>query len=198
MAEIKEDQIEVIAIVAECADRAQEIANQLGVEDGKYSIETKYYSVKVPVITLTGEEVASSQQFKFARAVIVVDSSKLLHHASLDSVSENNDDVRIFFSTDETLIERCIDRGFELVIDRDEEDCGIPRVRDALKCRAWTDCTSADEVAEISPEVMMDQFDDLLRRVHAVRNASPPDEERRSRAAAIATELATLLGNESD
>ena len=188
---------EIIAIVADSKDRAEKFAMDMGAVDGKYSIVTKYYSVKVPVGVFTRDQF-SDPILKTARALILVDDANLLEHSAFGVPEEHNDDIRIFFSSDETSLQRCIDRGFELVLDSDQEECGIPRVRDALKCRAWTDCTSAEEVPEISPESMMDQFDDLLRRVHAVRNSSLPDDERRERAAAIATELATLLGHESE
>ena len=185
-----------IAIIATTVEEADKFADRLGVINNSMIIETKYFTVNVPVVRMTHVDVGRLDSSTALKAVILVGGPQLMSHSLLADAED--DEIRIFFSDAETELERCIDCGFELVVDMDEEESGVARVREALKCRMWAEPSTEDATPDLSEENMMEQFDDLLRRVQEVRNGTLSDSDRRLRAAAIANEFAALLGDDDE
>ena len=172
---------EAILLVADSESACQQFLRELGVDSEHYlHLKTKYYSACVLITRDT-----SAGPFG---AVVVLDSLDLLSKFN-DELMED-DSVKIFLCDSNEYLDVCLDRGFELV-QRNGEEGGIARVKSALECRMWT------ESAPVSENILM-QFDQLMQRVHSVRDSCMTDAERRNRAAALATELAALLHEDSD
>jgi hypothetical protein len=173
---------ESILVVADSESAYEQFLNELGVDSERcLQLKTKYYSACVAVTRDT-----SRGPFG---AVVVIDSPELLSKFNDDLMED--DSVKIFLCDSDEYFDVCLDRGFELV-ERNCGEGGIARVKVALECRMWTDS------APVSDENILVHFDELIQRVHSVRDSCMSDAERRNRAAALATELAALLHEESD
>jgi len=143
----------------------------LGVDNGVLRLETKYYDCKVPVVH---DSRISGYQIGGIVTGCLDDSIDEL----LQSVPE--DCVKILFSRDDSLLDKCIDKGFELV-SPDENG----RVLEALKCRIWT---------PFEPELV--SFESLLEKMEQTRNGSMSASERRAMAESVALQFCNLLDDE--
>lgn len=190
---------EIIYIIAQNLDSATTLADNIGVKNGTLMIESKYFSVNVPVRAC----VAPSDIPSCVKGVIIVDAIEQVREFS--NISE--DAIKIFLTDSNHHLEKCIENGFELVLnsgepDDDPREIGIPRLKAALECRAWSNAQPNLCSSTGNPEKMINDFDNLIRRVkwmhEAAKSSSASDTDRREKAAAIASELANLLGVDSD
>jgi hypothetical protein len=193
---------ENILIVGPSTERASELADAIGVSNGILTIETKYFSVKIPVFLSTDPTEISSR----TKAVIIEDD--LTHISKFEDLAD--DAIKIFLSDSEAHLDTCIQRGFEFVPKSASPgelgvDFGIPRIKEALKCRIWLETqpsSSATATRIEEPDKLLGDFDDLMQRIKSMHTASKTglksDTERRERAAVLASELANLLGVDSD
>lgn len=187
-----------ILILCESESIGNDAMSNLGVTcEQRMYMETKYYKSSVPVCFSSNPSVLSPE----TKAVIIIDSKPLLE--SIDHKMLSEDAIRIFLTSTRDHIETCLDRGFELVIKQreSEEDCeedvGFDRIKAALQCRIWSSWLSEKTTSPVEDdEKIFRQFDDLMQRVHAIRESTTTisDNDRKLRAAALATELASLLG----
>jgi hypothetical protein len=194
-----------ILILCESETIGNDAMSNLGVTfEQRMYMETKYYKSSVPVCFSSNPSDVTSE----TKAVIIIDSKSLLESIYHESLSE--DAIRIFLTSTRDHIQTCLDRGFELVVKQreSEEDCeedfGFERIKAALQCRMWSSSLSEKTSPVEDDEKIFRQFDDLMQRVHAIRESTTTlsDSDRKLRAAALATELAGLLGecdsNDSD
>lgn len=194
---------EIIVILAPTNACASTIANELGVTDSHLIIQNKYFSANVPV-EITTQPCAFKGSI---RGVIVVD---LIEHIS-EYENMCDDAIKIFLTDSENHLHACIENGFELVLrygksDDAAEDFGITRIKAALQCRIWNEFQQSASIAPnpsmTKPDKAINEFEDLMQRVKSMHEAAKSgmssDSDRRRNAAMIASELASLLGVDSD
>ena len=186
-----------ILILCESESVGKNAILDLGVDnEQRMQIQTKYYESSVPVRSSSNATALTTE----TKAVIIIDSEPLLKSVDHESLAE--DAVRIFFTSSRDHIDACLDRGFELVLrgreseEDSEDDFGYERIKAALQGRMWSSRPIEKSLPMQDDEKIFQQFDDLMQRVHAIRDSttSVSDSDRRLRAAAFATELAGLLG----
>lgn len=153
---------------------------QLGVtETGLLRLTTKYYDTEV---SISRNEKNNSQG-----AIIILDSFDTKH----DFSEIDNDEVKILFTSNEELLEECIDRGFELVTPTCEDEIsGIERVLEALKARVWKGSS------EVSASLL--SFESLMDKMQEVRTTSMSDAKRREMAESIALQFSNFFDSDED
>lgn len=194
---------EIIVILAPTNACGSKIANELGVSDNHLVIQNKYFSASVPV-EITTQPCAFNGSI---RGVIVVD---LVEHIS-EYENLSDDAIKIFLTDSENHLDACIENGFELVLrygnsDDAAEDFGVTRIKAALQCRIWNEAQPSASMAEYpsmtKPDTAINEFEDLMQRVKSMHESAKSgmssDSVRRKNAAAIASELANLLGVDSE
>ena len=192
---------ESVLIVSPDKNLGDKMLSQIA-SDGKIPLETKYYTVSVPVTASVTCPAALSPNVK---GVIVVEDESNQSLSFLRTLSGDDDDiVKIYFSKDEALLDACIDNGFELVrgdlrveADLTDTESGIGRVLEALKCRIWQtdEPSTCSDSTEESPEEILNSFEALISQMQQVRNSSSTfsDDDRRARAECVASQLAKFL-----
>ncbi len=174
---------------------------------GGIHLQTKYYTVSVPVTIMAPLESGLPEEVK---GIILVEDPKIDSAPLLMTLSGQEEDrIKIFLTQSEDSLDACIDHGFELVTysvgdtDLNNLENGIGRVIEALKCRMWesdepSTCSSTPQ--ESNSDSILDSFESLISQMQQVRlsSTSLSDSERRSKAESIASQLAKLLCDDSD
>ena len=201
-------QDEVIVIVLENPESAKKLEKDIGVDNGRLELITKYFTAYPSVVVVSSIVELDLMDSATVKAIIC-DSREIMNSSFAETMSE--DSIRIFYTASKQYLEECIDTGFELVLSastdgEDATEVGPTRVRAALECRMWV--SADDDSAETpllqvaSQDDIVESFDVLMEKIKSIRDASishnTSDAQRRAMAEALANELAGLLGSDSD
>jgi len=179
---------ECICILSGNRETADKLKEELGCINGSLELVTKYYSAKIPVVIVSSSNQISEQT---GAIIVLADMASKISDLKMDDHV-----VSIVYADDETLLDHCIDHRFELVqISGNGDDCGVARVKEAIKCRMWS-LASVKTPAE--DEKILESLDDLMSRIKSVRDSVTDDSSRKKMAESLAFELAALLGSDSE
>ena len=179
---------ECICILSGNGETADQLKEELGCVNGSLELVTKYYSAKIPVVIVSSPDQISEQT---GAIVVLADMANKISHLKMEDHV-----VCIVYSDNETLVDHCIENGFELVqISGQGDDCGVGRVKEAIKCRMWS---SALVKAPAEDEKMLESLDDLMSRIKSVRDSVTDVTSRKKMAESLALELAALLSSDSE
>ena len=187
---------ESILIVCSDDSAVAKLKKDLGIEkDSLIRLETKYYKSSIPVTVV---DRLTEKPHGSVRGIILINCPQFLSLLT----DEDEDIIKILYTSSCDAIDACIEAGFELVLSEpshpedSETDFGAGRIKKALECRMWSKTVGS------SPEKVLADFDDLMHRIKIVRDSALSqngnDDLRRARAAAAALELAALLADEED
>jgi hypothetical protein len=195
-----------IVIYSTSKELASDVRDRIA-PSGSVHLQTKYYTVSVPVSITASLDSCLGEDIK---GILVVEDPTTDSRSLLRALSGQEEDrIRIFLSHDETLLGACIDHGFELVTyavadtDLSHTETGLGRVIEALKCRMWEadEPSTSSATPDVSnPDTILDSFESLISQMQQVRqlSSSLSDTERRSKAESIASQLAKLLCDDSE
>lgn len=196
-----------IVIYSTSKESASDVRDRIA-PSGSVQLQTKYYTVSVPVSITASLDSCICEDIK---GIIVVEDPTADSKFVLRALSGQEEDrIKIFLSHDETLLGACIDHGFELVTyavadtDLSNTESGLGRVIEALKCRIWEAAdepsTSSSTPDVTNPDTILDSFESLISQMQQVRqlSSSLSNTERRSKAESIASQLAKLLCDDSE
>lgn len=107
-------------------------------------------------------------------------------------------------SSDESLLDWCIDHQFELVdgkIDSQSNNCTVSnRILEALESSMWPsmDVTATSDEQHPDREHQLEEMDEMIRRAREIRRMDLSWEERRDMAGKVAMEMWNEFFNEND
>jgi hypothetical protein len=202
---------QVILVVSNNTAKLKRVCDGLGIVDGHLPIRTRYFSADPVVKVISSSCVLESDLCRVGAIIVLDDCPDVVNQDLADRLP--GDSVRILYTRSSDLLEQCIDSGFELILESPddaaihENEYGIPRIKEALKCRIWSsnepECSTSSSTPNLphNDEQILDSMDDFMNRIMRVRNATSAgisDKDRRAMAESIANELATLIGSDSE